>query len=126
MNNIVEHKLSVEEQAIIDARDFDQFLNQIIHDWLKTLTVLVITLVPLFFILDYFIVPKDLLKQVGIYRICATLIVIFQYIIIRVTKPNPLSYLHGYIASMVVGGVIVLMTRDLGGFSSKRLNLFDF
>jgi serine phosphatase RsbU (regulator of sigma subunit) len=119
MNEIVEHKLSVEEQAIIGARDFDQFLNRIIHDWLKTLTILVITLVPLFFILDYFIVPKDLLKQVGIYRAIATFIVIIQYVIIRLTKPNPLSYLHGYIVSVVVGGVIVLMTRDLGGFYSS-------
>ncbi len=119
MNEIVEYKLSVEEQEIIAARDFDQFLNRIIHDWLKTVTVLVITLVPLFFILDYFIVPKDLLKQVGIYRIFATFIVFIQYMIIRATKPNPLSYLHGYIVSMVVGGVIVLMTRDLGGFSSS-------
>ena len=119
MNEIVEHKLSVEEQAIIGARDFDQFLNRIIHDWLKTLTLLVITLVPLFFALDYFIVPKDLLKQVGIYRLIATFIVIIQYVIIRSTKPNPLSYLHGYIVSVVVGGVIVLMTRDLGGFYSS-------
>jgi serine phosphatase RsbU (regulator of sigma subunit) len=119
MNEIVEHKLSVEEQAIIGARDFDQFLNRIIHDWLKTVTFLVITLVPLFFILDYFIVPKDLLKQVGLYRAIATFIVIIQYVIIRFTKPSPLSYLHGYIVSLVVGGVIVLMTRDLGGFYSS-------
>ena len=119
MKEIVEHKLSVEEQAIIGARDFDQFLNRIIHDWLKTLTFLVITLVPLFFVLDYFIVPKELLKQVGIYRAVATFIVIVQYIIIRSTKPNPFSYLHGYVASIVVGGVIVLMTRDLGGFDSS-------
>ncbi len=119
MNEIVENKLSVEEQAIIGAKDFDQFLNRIIHDWLKTLTFLVIALVPLFFILDYFIVPKDLLKQVGIYRLIATLIVIVQYFIIRLTKPSRLSYLHGYIVSVVVGGVIVLMTRDLGGFYSS-------
>ena len=119
MNEIVEHKLSVEEQAIIGARNFDQFLNRIIHDWLKTLTFLVISLVPLFFIHDFFIVPKDLLKQVGIYRLIATFIVILQYFIIRLTKPSKLSYLHGYIVSIVVGGVIVLMTRDLGGFYSS-------
>jgi serine phosphatase RsbU (regulator of sigma subunit) len=119
MNEIVEHKLSVEEQAIIGDKDFDQFLNRIIHDWLKTLTFLVITLVPLFFILDYFIVPKDLLKQVAIYRLIATFIVFIQYLIIRLTKPSHLSYLHGYIVSVVVGGVIVLMTRDLGGFYSS-------
>ncbi|MGD8664229.1 MAG: PP2C family protein-serine/threonine phosphatase [Desulfobacterales bacterium] len=119
MNDIVEHKLSIEEQAIIGARDFDQFLNRIIHDWSKTLTFLVISLVPLFFILDFFIVPRNLLPQVGIYRLIATFIVIIQYVVIRLTKPSQLSYLHGYIVSIVVGGVIVLMTRDLGGFYSS-------
>ena len=119
MNEIIDNKLSLEEQAIIGARDFDQFLNRIIHDWLKTLTFLAITLVPLFFILDCFIVPKDLLKQVGIYRLIATFMIIIQYFVIRQTKPGKLSYLHGYIVSLVVGGVIVLMTRDLGGFHSS-------
>ncbi|MBW2656815.1 MAG: SpoIIE family protein phosphatase, partial [Deltaproteobacteria bacterium] len=119
MSELIENKLSVEELAIIDSKDFDQFLNGIIHDWLKTLTFLVIALVPLFFILDYFIVPKDLLKQVGLYRLIATCIVIIQYVIIRKTKPSSLSYLHGYVVSIVVGGVIVLMTCDLGGFYSS-------
>jgi hypothetical protein len=108
MNEIIENKLSVEEQAIIGARDFDQFLNRIIHDWLKTLTFLAITLVPLFFILDCFIVPKDLLEQVGLYRVIATFMIIIQYFVIRQTKPGKLSYIHGYIVSVVVGGVIVL------------------
>ena len=119
MSEIVGHKLSAEEQAFIDAEDFDQFLNRIIHDWLKTLSFLAISLVPLFFILDYFIVPRNLLPQVGVYRLIATLIVMAQYLMIRLTRPSRLSYLHGYIISIVVGGVIVLMTRDLGGFSSS-------
>ena len=119
MNEIIENKLSDEEQAIIGAGDFDQFLNRIIHDWLKTLTFLAISLVPLFFILDCFIVPKDLLEQVGLYRVIATFMIIIQYFVIRQTKPGKLSYLHGYIVSVVVGGVIVLMTRDLGGFYSS-------
>ena len=102
MGELVGHKLSAEEQAFIDAEDFDQFLNRIIHDWLKTLSFLAISLVPLFFILDYFIVPKNLLPQVGIYRLIATLIVIVQYLIIRLTQPSNLSYLHGYIISNVV------------------------
>ncbi len=119
MNDLAGHKLSAEEQAFIDAEDFDQFLNRIIHDWLKTVTFLVITLVPLFFILDYFIVPKSLLPRVGIYRLTATLIVIVQYLIIRLTQPSKFSYIHGYVVSVVVGGVIVLMTRHLGGFYSS-------
>ncbi len=119
MNKIAENKLSAEEQSIIDARDFRGFLNSIIHDWNKTLTFLVITLVPLFFILDIYIVPRELLKQVALYRVIATIIVVAQYIVIRNTKPNNFSFVHGYIVSVVVGGVIVLMTRDLGGFFSS-------
>ena len=119
MNELAKNKLSFEKLKVIDAKDFNQFLNGIIHDWLKTLTFLVINLVPLFFILDFFIVPKDLLKQVAIYRLLATFIVIIQFLIIRKTKPNRFSFIHGYIVTIVVGGVIVLMTRDLGGFLSS-------
>lgn len=119
MKESFENNLSLEDQKIIDAKDFDQFLNGIIHEWLKTLTLLAITLVPLFFILDFFIVPRDLLRQVSIYRMLATFIVIVQYLIIRSTKPNKFSFIHGYVVSIVVGGVIVLMTRDLGGFLSS-------
>ena len=119
MKETFENNLSLEDQKIIDAKDFDQFLNGIIHEWLKTLTLLAITLVPLFFILDFFIVPRDLLRQVSIYRMLATFIVIVQYLIIRSTKPNKFSFIHGYVVSIVVGGVIVLMTRDLGGFLSS-------
>jgi len=119
MSGLVEHKISVEEQAIIDAKDFSQFLNGIIHDWLKTLTLLVITLVPLFLILDYFIVPRHLLQRVATYRLIATLIVIAQYAVISMTSPSKFSYVHGYLVSIVVGGVIVLMTNDLGGFNSS-------
>jgi len=119
VNDRVDNKMSAEEQAIIEAKDFPRFLNGIIHDWLKTLTLLVITLVPLFFILDYFIVPGHLLQQVGIYRIVATFIVFVLFIIINKTKPGRLSYVHGYLVSIVVGGDIVLITNDLGGFNSR-------
>ena len=119
MIQTLETNLKFEEQEIIDAKDFSSFLNRIIHDWLKTLTFLVITLVPLFFILDIFIVPKELLFKVGAYRCIATLIVVLQYLIIRNSVPSKFSFLHGYLVSIVVGGVIVLMTHDLGGFNSS-------
>ncbi|MCP3950654.1 MAG: SpoIIE family protein phosphatase [Desulfobacterales bacterium] len=119
MSDLVENKISAEEQSIIDAKDFPKFLNRIIHDWLRTLTLLVIILVPLFFILDYFIVPRHLLRQVGIYRIVTTIIVFLQFLVILNTKPSKLSYIHGYLASIVAGGCIVLMTNDLGGFNSR-------
>ena len=119
MSDKVENKISAEEQTIIDAKDFPSFLNRIIHDWLRILTLLVIILVPLFFILDYFIVPRHLLQQVGIYRIVTTIIVFLQFLVILKTRPSKFSYIHGYLASIVTGGCIVLMTNDLGGFNSR-------
>lgn len=101
------------------ADDFEIYLNTIIHEWLKTLTVLVFTLVPIFFILDYFTMPKELLPRFGIYRLASTIIALAQYFIIRNTKPSVTSYYHGYFVSINVGGIIALMTVDLGGFNSS-------
>lgn len=101
------------------SREFLAYQKEIIHKWLRTLTVLGFTLVPLFFVLDYFTLPGELLPRFALYRAVATGIVIIQYIILRVTKPNALSYIHGYIFTLIVGGVIVLMTADLGGFDAR-------
>lgn len=98
---------------------FEDYLNNIIHEWLRTLALLSFILVPLFFILDYFTMPGELLPRFGIYRLIATSIIIAQYYIIRHSRPNRLSYLHAYVISIVVGGIIALMTVDLGGFNSR-------
>jgi serine phosphatase RsbU (regulator of sigma subunit) len=99
--------------------DFKYYLNSIIHDWLKTLTTMAYTLVPAFFLLDYFTMPKELLPRFGVYRLISTLICLIQYFIIRGTKPGIHSYYHGYFVSINVGGIIALMTVDLGGFNSS-------
>jgi len=99
--------------------DFNIYLNDIIHDWLKTLTTLGYTLVPLFFLLDYFTMPSGLLTKFGIYRLISTLVCLIQYYIIRHTKPSIYSYYHGYLVSLNIGGIIALMTVDLGGFNSS-------
>lgn len=99
--------------------DFNHYLNSIIHDWLKTLTTLGYTLVPAFFLLDYFTMPSELLPRFGIYRLLSTLICLIQYYIIRNTKPGVYSYYHGYFVSINIGGIIALMTVDLGGFNSS-------
>jgi len=101
------------------ANDFDRYLTGIIHDWLKTLTTLGYTLIPTFFLLDYFTMPQELLPRFGIYRLVSTLLVLTQYFIIRHSKPGDLSYYHGYFVSINVGGMIALMTADLGGFNSS-------
>ncbi len=97
---------------------FEEYLNRIIHDWSRICTTLAYTLVPLFFILDYFTMPAELLPRFAIYRIIATIIAVIQFIIVKNTKPGKISHIHGYMVSLILGGVIALMTVDLGGFSS--------
>jgi sigma-B regulation protein RsbU (phosphoserine phosphatase) len=107
------------EQFDYDADQFESYLSSIIHEWLKTLTILAFLMIPAFLILDYFIMPKELLQRFVIYRSVSTLIVIIQYAIIRQTKASKLSYIHGYAVSVNIGGMIALMTVDLGGFNSS-------
>ncbi|TFH00942.1 MAG: hypothetical protein E4H13_06185, partial [Calditrichales bacterium] len=90
--------------------EFNRYLNSIIHQWLKTLTTFAFTLVPIFFILDYFTMPEELLTRFGIYRLIPTVFAIIQFFIIKYTKPSNLSYIHGYFITIVVGGTIALMT----------------
>jgi phosphoserine phosphatase RsbU/P len=97
---------------------FERYLDTIIHAWSKTLTALGFILVPLFFLLDAVMMPRGLLWQFGVYRLCTTLIVFGQYFVLNYTRPSRFSRFHGYFFSFVVGGMIVLMTHDLGGFDS--------
>lgn len=105
--------------AAIDAGDFTAYELGIIHDWLRTLTALAIALVPLFFVLDVFMMPPLLLSRFGIYRLISTLLALVQFFIVRSTRPSRWSYLHGYLISLQVGAIIALMTVDLGGFNSS-------
>ena len=107
------------ELAKFEVMEFEYYLNEILYDWLKTLTVVAFTLVPIFFILDYFTMPKELLTRFGTYRLVSTLLLIAQHFIIRQSRSGKYSYLHAYVASLNVGGMIALMTVDLGGFDSR-------
>ncbi len=98
---------------------FEEYENNILHQWLKTLTILGFTLVPIFFLLDYFSMPVELLPRFGAYRLISTIVLLIQYFIVRHTKPDKLSFLHGYFFSINVGGIIAVMTVDLGGFDSR-------
>lgn len=98
---------------------FKHFIHQIVHDWSKITAALAFVLVPLFFILDYFTLPHQLLPKFAGYRIIGTFIPLFQYFVIKHSQPGKISYIHGYIVTLVVGGVIAIMTIDLGGFDSS-------
>ena len=102
----------------IDANDFSGYRTSIIHDWLRTLTALAVVLVPLFFVLDVFMMPSGLLPRFAIYRLISTVLALAQFLIVRNTQPSRWSYLHGYFISLQVGEIIALMTVDLGGFNS--------
>ncbi|MBX5484467.1 MAG: PP2C family protein-serine/threonine phosphatase [Myxococcaceae bacterium] len=104
--------------APIEQPTIDRYLDALIHDWSKTLTMLGITLVPLFFVLDVFMMPRDLLPRFGIYRLTCVVIIVAQHMFIRLTRPSPRSFLHGYFFMLVVSFMIALMTTDLGGFNS--------
>jgi serine phosphatase RsbU (regulator of sigma subunit) len=97
---------------------FRRYLDELIHSWSKTLTALGFTLIPLFLLLDAVMMPRALLGQFGAYRLITTLVVLGQYLLLRYTRPSRYSRVHGYFFSFVVGGMIVLMTHDLGGFDS--------
>ncbi|RME25087.1 MAG: LacI family transcriptional regulator [Deltaproteobacteria bacterium] len=98
---------------------FQEYLYEIVHEWSRTLHVLGFTLVPAFFILDYFMIPQELLKRFAIYRLVATVFVVINFVILRTMRPRRSSVLFAYMFSFVVGGAIALMTTDLEGFNSR-------
>lgn len=102
----------------IDRNDYGAYEIRIVHEWLRTITALAFVLVPMFFVLDLFIAPRELLLRFGIYRALSTVVALAQHLIVRNSKPGRHSYLHGYFVSLQVGGVIALMTVHLGGFES--------
>lgn len=107
------------QEMEIELTSFDQYLYRIIHNWSKVLSALIFTLVPLFLFLDLFTVPGNLIMRFIFYRAFPTAIAIIQFIMLTRTKPGKWSYINGYIAAIIVGLSISLMTADLGGFDSR-------
>ena len=102
-----------------EVRSFEDYRNGLIHDWTKTLSALGFCLIPMFLVLDYFTMPRELLYRFAVYRAAGTVFALAQHFFIRHTRPTRWSLLHGYAFSLMVGGMIVLMTYDLGGFDSS-------
>ncbi len=99
--------------------DLNLYINAIVHDSLRTLAMLGIVLVPMFFLLDYFMMPPQLLARFGVYRLASTVIALIQFVIVRSTAPGRWSYFHAHFISLQVAVSIALMTVDLGGFNSS-------
>lgn len=102
----------------IENDDFTSYRTYLLHEWLRTLAILASVLIPLFYILDFFILPGPLLPRFAWYRFISTVVVLGQYLLIRNTKPGPWTFLHAYLMTAIIGGTITLMTAHLGGFNS--------
>lgn len=100
------------------GEELQAYLQSLIHEWAKTLTTVGYTLIPLFFVLDYFMMPRELLARFALYRLVATGIIIGQFFVLKHTQAGKTSYLHGYFFSLVLAEMISLMTTSLGGLSS--------
>lgn len=101
------------------ADTFEGYVQSLVHLRARTLTALGFTLIPLFFILDVFMMPRELLGSFAVYRLIATTLVLGQYLIIRGTPSGWWSEWHGYLFTLIAGGMIAVMTTDLGGFDSS-------
>lgn len=97
---------------------FAEYRDGLVHDWLRTVSALSLVLVPLFLLLDYFTMPRELLQRFAAYRIAGTAFAVVEFLVIRRTRATRGSFLHGYAFGLMVGGMIVRMTVDLGGFDS--------
>src|SRR5689334_13054921 len=76
---------------------FIAYRNGLIHAWAGTTAALGFSLIPLFFILDIFTMPAELLVRFAWYRGIVTLAVLAQFFVIKRTRPSRWSYLHGYL-----------------------------
>jgi len=100
------------------ARGFDRYLEKLVHAWCEVVATIGICLVPLFIILDWLTMPRELLDRFFWYRGLVTAALALQLLLLKRTRPGPLSFLHGYASALMVAGTISWMTVDAGGFDS--------
>jgi sigma-B regulation protein RsbU (phosphoserine phosphatase) len=108
------------EIVSVDAppTDFGQYVESVVHLRARTLTALGFTLIPVFFLLDVFMMPSQLLVRFAFYRLGATVLIFGQHLFIRLTSPTRYSILHGYAFTVIAAGMVAVMTTDLGGLNS--------
>ncbi len=106
------------EGSPVPERSFDAYLDGLIHQWTATVATLGFSLYPIFGVLDYFTMPRELLGRFFTYRAIVTVTVLVQYFIVRKTRPSSFSIVHGYVFNALTAGFITQMTVDLGGFDS--------
>jgi sigma-B regulation protein RsbU (phosphoserine phosphatase) len=98
---------------------FRAYHDALIHQWVGSVAMLGGALVPLFVVLDWFMIPRELFREFVSNRAIVTGVIALQFLVIRATRPTRFSFLHTYFTTIVVGAGISWMTVELGGFSSS-------
>jgi serine phosphatase RsbU (regulator of sigma subunit) len=97
---------------------FELYRDDLTHRASASVAILGALLIPLFLVLDAFIMPDALLGRFAVYRGVVTALILAQWLVIRRTGASPWSILHGYFLTFAAGFMISWMTVDLGGFDS--------
>jgi sigma-B regulation protein RsbU (phosphoserine phosphatase) len=98
---------------------FEAYHDQLVHSWSGIVVLLGVVLVPIFVILDWYAVPREMFVRFATWRGIVTALIMAQWVVIRLTRPSRWSAVHGYVFTLLVGGVITWMTVELGGFDSS-------
>jgi serine phosphatase RsbU (regulator of sigma subunit) len=98
---------------------FEIYRDDLTHRASASVAILGGFLIPLFLVLDMFVMPGPLLGRFVVYRGAVTGLIILQWLVISRTRPSRWSILHGYFLTLVAGLMISWMTVDLGGFDSR-------
>lgn len=106
-----------ESEAVRTA--FEIYREGLTHRASASVAILGGLLIPLFFILDAFVMPGDLLGRFAVYRAAVTGLILLTWVAIRWTQPSRWSILPGYFLTFAAGSMISWMTVDLGGFDSR-------
>ncbi len=111
------------DRAVAEDRTYEQRFERyhlgLLHSWSATVVMLGVILVPLFVVLDRFAMAGEPFGLFAKYRTIVTAAIFVQWIVIKLTRPSHWSMVHGYVFTILVGGLIVWMTIDLGGFDSS-------
>jgi serine phosphatase RsbU (regulator of sigma subunit) len=100
-------------------RRFEAYLLGLVHSWSGIVVLLGVVLVPLFVILDWWAAPREHFAAFALGRAGVTVLILVQWLVIRLTPPSRWSLVHGYVFTLLVGGLITWMTVQLGGFDSS-------
>jgi serine phosphatase RsbU (regulator of sigma subunit) len=98
---------------------FEIYRDDLTHRASASVAILGALLIPLFLVLDTFVMPRELLSRFFVYRGVVTALILVQWLVIRRTSPSRGSILHGYFLTFIVAFMISWMTVDLGGFDSR-------